>query len=91
MFCVQSITMGTTTHFIFEELAELLAGMNPEKVLAFHASIKAQERLEELLWKNKEPEGLSALEKTELEQFMLVEHIVSLAKARAIKRLSKAA
>lgn len=81
----------TTTHFIFEELAELLAGMNPEKVLAFRTSIKAQERLETLLWKNKEGKGLTEVEKNELEQFMLVEHIVSLAKARALKRLSAAA
>ena len=81
----------TITHFIFEELAELLAAMNPEKVLAFRTSAKAQSRLEVLLWKNKEGKGLSEEEKNELEQFMLVEHIVTLAKARALKRLSVAA
>jgi hypothetical protein len=81
----------TTTHFIFEELADLLAAMNPEKVLAFHTSTKAQDRLDTLLWKNKEGQGLDTAEKSELEQFMVVEHIVSLAKARALKRLSVAA
>ncbi len=75
-------------HFIFEELAELLAGMNPERVLAFRTSSKAQERLEDLLWKNKEGKHLTNDEKEELENFMLVEHIVSLAKARALKNLA---
>jgi len=57
----------TSTHFIFEKLAELLAGMNPEKVLAFRTSEKAQERLDALLWKNKESKGLTETEKNELE------------------------
>lgn len=78
-------------HFIFEELAELLAGMNPERVLAFRTSTKAQERLEDLLWKNKEGKRLTDAEKEELDNFMLVEHIVSLAKARALKHLAAAA
>ena len=74
----------TTVSFILEELAELLAKMDPEKVLSFRTSEKAQERLETLLWKNKERDGLDEVEKAELEQFMLVEHIVSLAKTRAL-------
>jgi len=81
----------TTVSFILEELAELLAKMDPEKVLSFRTSEKAQERLETLLWKNKEEDGLDEVEKAELEQFMLVEHIVSLAKTRALKSISSAA
>ena len=80
-----------TISFVLEELAELLAQMDPEKVLSFRTSPKAQERLEELLWKNKSNEGLDEAEKVELEQFMLVEHIVSVAKARALKYISAAA
>lgn len=80
-----------TVSFILEELAELLAKMDPEKVLSFRTSEKAQERLETLLWKNKEADGLDEAEKAELEQFMLVEHIVSLAKTRALKSISSAA
>ncbi len=79
------------SHFIFEELAYLLAGMSPDKVLAFRTSVRAQERLEELLWKNKSGNVLSNAENDELEQFMLVEHIVSLAKAQALKRLNVSA
>lgn len=81
----------TTVSFILEELAELLAKMDPEKVISFRTSEKAQERLEVLLEKNRAKEGLDELEKAELEQFMLVEHIVSLAKARALKSISSAA
>ncbi|MEI6410136.1 MAG: hypothetical protein WCR52_12175 [Bacteroidota bacterium] len=76
-----------TTHYIFEELAELLAGMNPEKVIAFHTSPKSQKRVEQLLLKNKNISGLSEAEKIELEQFMLVEQIVGLAKAKALKKI----
>ena len=76
-------------HSVFDELADLLASMDPDKVLAFKVSEKAQARLEVLLEKNKEEEGLSESEQSEMEQFMLLEHIVSLAKARALKRLAQ--
>jgi hypothetical protein len=36
---------------IYDELAELLANMDPTKVIQFHASKGAQQRLEELLKK----------------------------------------
>jgi len=72
---------------IYDELAELLANMNPAKVIQFHASKGAQQRLEELLEKNKEG-ALTEDEKIEIERFMTVEHIVRLAKARAHQRLA---
>lgn len=76
-------------HYVFDELADLLASMDPDKVLVFRTSEKAQLRLDELLEKNKNPEGLSDSERLEMQQFMLLEHIVSLAKARALKKLAK--
>jgi len=75
---------------IYDELAELLASMDSDKVLRFHASKPAQERLEELLEKNKEGE-LNPSEVQELEKYMVVEHIVRLAKARARQRLAAVA
>lgn len=75
---------------IYDELAELLASMDSDKVLKFHASKPAQERLEALLEKNKEGE-LTTIEAQELEKYMAVEHIVRLAKARARQRLAAAA
>ena len=74
---------------IYDELAELLANMDPEKVIQFHASKGAQQRIEELLEKNKEG-TLADDEKIEIERFMTVEHIVRLAKARAYQRLAAA-
>lgn len=38
-------------HYVFDELADLLASMDPDKVLAFRTSEKAQLRLDELLEK----------------------------------------
>lgn len=48
-----------------------------DKVLRFHASQAAQQRLEILLEKNKAAE-LIPLEEQELEKYMAVEHIVRL-------------
>jgi hypothetical protein len=72
---------------IYDELAELLANMDPDKVLKFHASAGAQKRLEDLLEKNREG-TLTTDEKAEIDRFMTVEHIVRLAKARARRRIS---
>jgi len=75
---------------IYDELAELLASMDSDKLLRFHASKPAQERLEYLLEKNKAGE-LTSNESQELEKYMAVEHIVRLAKALARQRLAAAA
>ena len=75
-------------HFVFDELADLLASMDPEKVIGFKTSEKSQFRLNALLEKNKQSEGLSSSEQQEMEHFMLLEHIVSLAKARALNLLA---
>ena len=75
---------------IYDELAELLASMDPQKVMHFRASEEAQKRIDTLLDKNKHTQ-LSPEEAQEMERFMIVEHIVRLAKARARRRLSVAA
>ncbi len=79
--------MITETYNIFDELAALLASMDPIKVMAFRTSPAAQERLEQLLSKNKEG-ALTQDETLELERFMTVEHIVRVAKARARQQLA---
>lgn len=75
-------------HFVFEELADLLASMDPDKVLAFRTSEKSQQRMNELLAKNKEEAALSETESAEVEQLLLLDHIVGLAKARALNMLA---
>lgn len=72
---------------IFDELAYFLASLSPKKVLTYRVSPKAQERVTYLIDKNKNL-GLSAAENAEMERYMVVEHIIQLAKAKAIQKLN---
>jgi hypothetical protein len=80
----------TTSLLAFDEVADFIAELNPAKLIALKPSAKVQERLDNLLFKNKE-EGLNDDEKLELERYLTLEHLISLAKARARKRLNIAA
>ena len=59
----------------------------PEEVLTYHPSQALQERVEFLVEKKKES-TLSEEEIKELENFLLIEHIMRMAKKRAKKQLS---
>lgn len=74
---------------IYDSLAEFIASMDPEKVLAFHAPTDIQARVEVLIEKKKS-EGLSEQEQDELAHYFILEHIVRLAKSRARLHLSRA-
>jgi GTP-dependent phosphoenolpyruvate carboxykinase len=71
---------------IYDEISSFIANMNPEKVVAFKPSSANQDRLDSLLDKQKKT-VLSMEEKTELEHYLIINRIVGLAKARAIKIL----
>lgn len=71
---------------VFDEVSLFIAGMNPEKVVSFKSSPTHQQRLDFLLDKQKET-GLSPEEKSEIEQYLMLNRMVGLAKARAIKML----
>ncbi len=58
--------------------------MNPKKVINFKPSVSYQQRVDALFFKQKE-EMLSLEEKSELEQYLIINRIIGLAKARAIK------
>jgi len=73
-----------------DDFAEFLAKLAPSKLLAYKASPKAQERLNFLLEKNKTI-VLTQEEQDELGYYMLVEHLVRLAKAKALQRLNLSA
>lgn len=73
---------------IYEEIAEFIAAMNPKKILTFQATVDQQERFEELLEKEK-GSGLTAEEKAELDRYLMVNQLVSLAKARARRQLAQ--
>jgi hypothetical protein len=71
---------------IYDEISGFIASMNPEKVIQFRPSDIQQNRLDFLLDKQKES-GLTSEEKTELDHYLIINRIVGLAKARAIKLL----
>ena len=71
---------------IYDEISNFIASMNPEKVVAFKPSKPNQDRLDFLLDKQRET-PLTAEEKTELEHYLIINRIVGLAKARALKML----
>jgi hypothetical protein len=61
----------------------------PEEILALRPSVVLQERIEDLLEKNRGG-TLSLDEQREWEQYQYVEHLVRLAKARAALKLKSA-
>ena len=67
----------------YEEVIDFIAaGNTPEAVVTFKPSETAQARVSDLLAREKN-EGLSAEEKSELDHYVQLEHVMRLAKARA--------
>jgi Holliday junction resolvase len=73
---------------VYDSLVEFIAGMDAEKVLAFHAPKELQTRIEMLLEK-KQDVSLTLDEKEELERYFILEHIIRLSKSRVRLRLSQ--
>jgi hypothetical protein len=70
------------------DLLETLARLpSPQEVLALRPAANLQNRIEELLAKSRAG-GLSADEQQEWNRYEYIEHIVRLAKARAVQRQS---
>ena len=67
----------------YEEIFDFIAaGTTPKDVISFRPSETAQERASDLLAREKDGE-LSPAEKSELDHYMQLEHLMRLAKARA--------
>ena len=73
----------------YDSLADFIAALDPIKVLGFHAPTKIQKRVEELL-EQKQDTRLTLTEQEELDHYLILEHIVRLAKSRARLHLSQA-
>lgn len=70
----------------FEEIVKFIAdAAGPEKLGAFKPSSAAEKRVAELLAKHKQG-SLSAKEREELQLFVQLDHVMSLAKAKARAR-----
>jgi hypothetical protein len=71
------------------DVLETLAALpTPEEILALRPSAALQERIEELLEKNRSG-SLSADEQRAWEQYQYAEHLVRMAKARAALKLKQ--
>jgi hypothetical protein len=71
------------------EIIEFIAaGTTSESVVTFHPSPEAQNRVIELIERERES-GLSAHEKAELDHFIELEHILRMAKAKARQILAR--
>ena len=76
------------THPVLLELIDFLSARPTAKQVLTHKSSSAvQERLEELLDKNREA-GLTAAEEEEMDAYRLVNHVMILLKARARSTVS---
>jgi hypothetical protein len=67
---------------VYEELITFLIEENPERFANFQLTDKVRERVWDLVHREK-TEGLSAKEKSELDMYAQLEHILRLAKAKA--------
>ena len=73
---------------VYDEMIDFITSIpRPEEIISFHPSEASQLRLEDLQFKRRE-EGLTEEELHELEQFVMVEHIMRIAKAKAKQRLA---
>ncbi len=59
----------------------------PEQIMAIHPSPELQERVSELLYNSKQGE-ISSEEQIELERYLMLEHLVRLAKIHAAEQLA---
>ena len=71
----------------YEEVVEFIASRSPREVVAFKPSGATQERVADLLRREK-TSGLSGEEKCELNDYEALELIMNLAKARARQLLA---
>ena len=68
-------------------IAVLASRPTAEQVLALRATADMQSRVDELLHRSKDG-ALSRAEEAELEKYLVLEHLVRLAKARALEHLA---
>jgi hypothetical protein len=79
----------TANILAYEEVADFIAALDPNKLLTLKPSASVQERVEILIYKKKDA-GLSTEEQYELDRYLALEHLVSLAKISARKYLKAA-
>jgi hypothetical protein len=71
-----------TIYSVYNEIAELISNLYPEKVLALKANAEITNRLEFLVEKSKTME-LDKQEKDELDHYIVLERLMRMAKIRS--------
>jgi hypothetical protein len=71
----------------YEEIVEFIAGLSPKEIIEFKPSEAARQRVWNLVEQQK-ASPLAPEDKTELDHYLEVEHLMRLAKARARQMLS---
>jgi hypothetical protein len=86
---LRDVQVGDTTDTsASSDFVSVLASRpSPQQVLAIRPSDAMQARVSELLRRSKDP-GLSRAEESELDRYLFLEHLVGLAKARALEQIS---
>ena len=78
----------TTAKTWVDEITDfLLARPTLEEIINFQASDALDDRLHHLLDKNSSTEGLAAEERKELDSYLLVNHLFTILKAKALIKL----
>jgi hypothetical protein len=73
---------------VYDEIVDFIAaGTTPQSLIDFRLSETAQERLEDLIHSAKNNE-LTKEDKRELDQYLTLEHIIRLAKAKAYQYIN---
>jgi hypothetical protein len=80
--------MNVATPIYFEIIDFIAAGTTPQSVADFRPSLESQQRLADLIDREKAG-ALSPEEKAEVDHFMELEHILRMAKARARQIVSR--
>jgi hypothetical protein len=80
--------MSTVSPAYYEIIDFIAGGTTPEQVIDFHPSPEAQQRITDLLQRERD-QLLTPDEKAELDHFIELEHILRMAKARARQILSR--
>jgi hypothetical protein len=80
--------MNASSPAYIEIIDFIAAGTTPEAVAHFRPSAEAQQRVSELI-EHEKGNALSPDEKTELDHFMELEHILRMAKAKARQILAR--
>ncbi|MBD2336050.1 hypothetical protein H6G64_03455 [Calothrix sp. FACHB-156] len=76
------MTTSVNTAKVYDEIIDFIAaGTTPQSVVNFQLSDLAKGRLEELIYRHKTGE-LTPEDKRELDHFLTLEHIMTLAKAK---------